>query len=555
VSRAGIAPSVLLQQIEAACPWALDPAYAGGLPAAGIARGADLTRDAWESDPRALDYFRLLLSAHYLTVGSFCPTDVDARIRAHQWTGTDEERVLASLPLVDEAAGWDPRPVSARVVAADGEAPLSGHDGEWLSVRAGALGRVIELGHDAARASLAEAIDAELDREARVVVGLARGGPPLAALSAVTAIAHNLGDLSRVVAEWPRGGAHGELAARWLRLGHPDAPPAARARFGDVFVKVGELNKRLTAQENHRFLALRGPKGLRKDRALLLPIGPFFFDWGRTVARHPALEHRDRAEVLGALLETHVRGETQEGCLRAIAGLHEATAGGVEALAPDVPARLRKLVFQGAVRDALRTSEETFTGRLAARFRKEVAALGGLAVVALLALGCDREAPRAREALTPSASAPASSTASAPASSTASGGAPSSAHALAASSAGPPTPPPPTAKPAWVLPADGVAGFHVALVEDSARRARASIDKAGRAVAEITVEPASPRDAGVAGDRVNGHPVYASKDATVLATGEWDLTVTSASLDRAGRKEWLLRCDVNALSALAPVVR
>ncbi len=44
-------------------------------------------------------------------------------------------------------------------------------------------------------------------------------------------------------------------------------------------------------------------------------------------------------------------------------------------------------------------------------------------------------------------------------------------------------------------------------------------------------------------------------DATVLATGDWDLTVASASLDRAGRKEWLLRCDVNALSALAPVVR
>lgn len=545
MSRAGIAPSVLLQQVEAACPWALDPGYEGGLPAAALARGAELTREAWEADPRALDYFRLLLSAHYLTVGSFCPTDVDARIRAHQWTGTDEERVLASLPLVDEAAGWDPRPVSARVVVADGEAPLSGHDGEWLSVRAGALGRVVELGHDAARASLTEAIDAELDREARIVTALVRRGPPLAALSAVTAIAHNLGDLSRVVAEWPRGAAHAELAARWLRLGHPDAPPAARARFGDLFVKVGELNKRLTAQENHRFLALRGPKALRKDRSLLLPIGPFFHDWGRTVARHPALDHGDRAEVLGALLETHVRGATQEGCLRAIAGLHEATAGGVEALAPDVPARLRKLVFQGAVRDALRTSEDTFTGRLASRFRKEIAAVGGLAVVAMLALGCDREAPRAREAAAPSASAPSPSASSVVAA--------ISASAPSASSA--PPPPAPSAKPAWVLPADGVAGFHVAVVEDSDRRARASIEKAGRAVAEITVEPAAPRDSGAAAERVNGHSVFASSAATVLATGDWDLTVASASLDRAGRKEWLLRCDVNALSALAPVVR
>ena len=110
------------------------------------------------------------------------------------------------------------------------------------------------------------------------------------------------------------------------------------------------------------------------SQALLLPIGPFFDDWGQAVARSPLLEPEDRAEIVAALLETHLRGEDQQGCLRALAAIHEHAAGGLDRIAPDVPARLRKLVSAGAVREAMKTSKATFEGRYLARAKAVVAA-------------------------------------------------------------------------------------------------------------------------------------------------------------------------------------
>jgi hypothetical protein len=154
-----------------------------------------------------------------------------------------------------------------------------------------------------------------------------------------------------------------------MKLGHERGE-----RYGGAFLRAGTINKALTAIESHRFLALRAPRGLRRARALLLPIGPFFDDWGETVARSPLLEPEDRAEIVGALLETHLRGEDQQGCLRALAAIHEHSPGGLDRLAPDLPARMRKLVSAGAVREATKTSKEAFERRYLARARGLVAA-------------------------------------------------------------------------------------------------------------------------------------------------------------------------------------
>ena len=107
---------------------------------------------------------------------------------------------------------------------------------------------------------------------------------------------------------------------------------------------------------------------------MLLPIGPFFDDWGETVARSPLLEQEDRAEIVAALLETHLRGEDQQGCLRALAAIHEHSPGGLDRIAPDLPARMRKLVSAGAVREATKASKETFERRYLARAKALVAA-------------------------------------------------------------------------------------------------------------------------------------------------------------------------------------
>lgn len=360
----GIAPLVLASQVAATAGWALE----GAAPnlAASTIRDAARVEKSWKSEPANIDYLRLLLSAHYLTVGTFCPTDVDARIRHHVWLEIAQvDHLERALAVVDEIAALDPRLVSARVLTGEDGDTFAGHDGEWFSVRAGALGRALELG-EAARAAaerLEAAIEAELAREAAMFDRRVRAGDVVGALSAATILAHNVGDLSRVVEAWPKKPENENVRARYVRLGHePD-----RSRFNGTFYVAGTINKSVMAIENHRFLALRAPRALRRSRALLLPIGPFFYDWGQTVAR--ALDEEERAEVVAALLETHLSRTEQSGVLRAMAGIAEASVGPWDRLVSHLPARLRKIVTVGPVQAAIRTPERAFLARLDNRYK------------------------------------------------------------------------------------------------------------------------------------------------------------------------------------------
>ncbi|MBX3232882.1 MAG: hypothetical protein KIT84_42330 [Labilithrix sp.] len=346
--KAGIAASLLVRQVKntAAWLWTDQPAATRDLDAVANSDG-----------PAPLG---AMLTAHWATVATFVPTDVDARIRHHAWQAmATPDEVAAACELVDARTRLDVHAVSARVFDSP-RGPLSGHDGEWFSVRAGALARAAQLGDVALTERVAAAIDAELER-AEAIFDHAQGDAR-ATLTVATILAHNLGDLSRVVADWPKVPALAPYRDRWLRLGHADAPIPRPA-----FVVAGRLNKAIMAHENHRFLPLRKPRGLRVARALLLPIGPWLDAWGEMIATSPHLEDKDRAEVLEALLEVHARDGNQEGCLRAIAGLHRATRGGIERYVPALPARMRKDALRGRVRDALDVTATHFAARIAKR--------------------------------------------------------------------------------------------------------------------------------------------------------------------------------------------
>jgi len=361
--KPGILNSVLVEQVRNTAAWLwADPACAA------LTRIFDAAVDEPLEEPGALERaLRARLAAHYATVATFVPTDVDAHIRHHMWMlVADVETFTRAKSCIDEAAARDPRLVSARVT--DG---LSGHDGEWFSVRAGALGRALVLRLDGAAALLAAEIDAELDREQRVfAAALERGAPATTTLALATTIAHNLGDLSRVVDAWPKGARESELCARYSRLGHADG-----TRHRNAFLAAGGLNKELMAHENHRFLALRKPRGLRRSRALLLPVGPWFDAWGETVCRSELLDDADRAEVVAALVELHLRSPAQEGCLRALAAIHRETRGGLAWYDTALPARLRKELGRGRIREAVDVSRERFEARIESRCRALVARL------------------------------------------------------------------------------------------------------------------------------------------------------------------------------------
>ena len=351
-----IAPRVLFEQVRQTAGWVLDGPVRPETSFRAALGDVEATQRAYESDDASLPYFRALLAAHFCTVATFVPTDVDARIRHHVFAEMDAEKLAAACDVIDEAAGWDVNLVSARVIRG-----ISGHDGEWFSVRAGALGRALAIGAGDLATRLEAAIDEELSREHAAVVDLARGDP-LDLLRIVTTVAHNLGDLSRVVDAWPKEPAHAALRAKYTRLGHDKSE-----RFGDAFVRAGVLNKAVMADENHRFLTLRRPRGLRRSRELLLPIGPFFDDWGKTIAKSGSLEERDRAEIVTALLELHESRPDQRGCLRALAAIHDNTSRGLHAFEHLLPARTRKLLQSGPLRDAIKTPREVFEARMRKR--------------------------------------------------------------------------------------------------------------------------------------------------------------------------------------------
>ena len=348
----GIAPTVLLDQVRSTAPWAF--ASTPKLPAIAVLETAPQLEKEWAAIGGGEDYLVMLLAAHFTTVGTFCPTDVDARIREHAWTGLSRERLASAVDRVEEVAAWPVAPVTARHVVIKKET-LAGHQGEWFSVLAGALGRAFALGETATVERTQAWIEAELTREAKLVSHVRKKGTAQELLSVVTTVAHNLGDLSRVVDTWTSGHAESEIGLRYRRLGHEDG-----ARFDGAFVYAGGLNKRFMALENHRFLPLRAPKALRRERAFLLPFGPYFYDWGRLLGSTKLLDDEERAEILLALVKVHELRHAERGCLRAIAGIHSVYPGGVDKLARLWPAEQRGSLKRGGIALALRQSEPTF---------------------------------------------------------------------------------------------------------------------------------------------------------------------------------------------------
>lgn len=355
----GIAPKLLLEQVKATAPWALGAEAEITLPSAAILNKAPELEARWRKGEAGEDYFVFLLAAHFTTVATFCPTDVDVRIRQLEWASLEGKRLASAIERAEEVARWDVRPVTARHVVL-GKEVLSGHQGEWLSVMAGALGRALALGDARCIERAKDWIETELAREAKLVTRArtAKGASDQTLLSVATTVTHNLGDLSRVVETWRPAHASSDLGQRYSRLTHEDP-----SRFDGAFVYAGDVNKQYMAKENHRFLPLRAPRALRRDRAFILPFGPYFYDWGRMIGSTPKLDDNERAEILLALLDMHERRTDEHGCLRAIAGMNATVTGGIARLRHLLPQGGAAKLALGGVQLALREHESDFLDR------------------------------------------------------------------------------------------------------------------------------------------------------------------------------------------------
>lgn len=316
-------------------------------------------------------YFNLCLLAHFSTVGTFVPTDVDLAIREKLWSHVHSEDTF--IPMWEqtlEFLNWDERLVSKRVVYAKSGRKISGHQGEWLSVAVGAykaakrlsLPQIAEV-----RKAIEENVNLQEEalKELKVALDGASEALEVSAkdyLAGVASIVHNLGDLDRQLEGLDEIDL---LKRRYYRLGHEDG-----ARKSEVFFEAGQMYQKFLASENHRHFALREPKALRKSSEFLLPYAPFLDDWGKQIICEGFLKEmlndREIREIVQALVEGWMKLNTQSifdsvGYARALAGMEKAlshkTGKGLESL---LPVQVARKLNECGIRSVMQKPQKVF---------------------------------------------------------------------------------------------------------------------------------------------------------------------------------------------------
>lgn len=307
------------------------------------------------------DYFTLCLVSHHSTVATFVPTDVDSKIRGLIWRKTRDRDVLRSFAKSAFAMmRWDLRGVSRRTTDVGELGPVSGHDGEWLSVMAGGHGRFLEI-HDTEFAErTADAIDIELKRELEAFeIVLATRGAELDVLRLAASITHNVGDLDQGISFWEGRAAAVDSLKRFHRLAHEN-----KSAYGGGFQVPADLYKKALATEGHRNYPLRAVKPLRQSVELLLPLGPYLDDWGATIASYSGFSAADRAEVIDALVRGCRKIPGQQGYYRALAGMAEGSSRAFEDAVALLPSSSRKDLRSPETRRLMAVPQSSFESRL-----------------------------------------------------------------------------------------------------------------------------------------------------------------------------------------------
>lgn len=285
-----------------------------------------------------LDYFALCMACHHGTVATFIPTDVDSKIRGVLWQQREDPEIRRRmLDFTLQAMKWNVSKISARCTELSGVGPVSGHNGEMLGVLGGALGCFIKSGDAEYAEKTADAIEAEFKREThefRHVLNLR--DQEIELLKLASSLTHNCGDMDQGISFWSQHERYAPYRARFGRLAHENTQP-----FGGTLQIAAALYKAIMSSEGHRHYPLREVRALRQSPDFLLPLGPFFDQWGETVGAHPGLKIEDRAEVLAALLSGCRKIPGQVGYYRAISGMLGAVGGNVETITKRMPAALR----------------------------------------------------------------------------------------------------------------------------------------------------------------------------------------------------------------------
>ncbi len=345
----GLSPELLVSQVKNTAPYLFEgeglPEGLTHLEPVGHLRkiyaslnltSTQATRPESSLELSHFEYFKLCLCAHYLSCATPVPTDVDHQIRFKLWhEKLPIETTLEMAQLVLKSRTWDFRGISQRYVygsleTAWGTEVLSGHLGEWFTVACAAysaLGRSKDPTAQKLREQILVQIIDEIHRHAEIFASLWSSQDGLGCLRASALIAHNFGDLDRVMDLWELTPID-PLRAQFYNLTSEPLDSHRKLRYRGRLWLAGEVYKSeiLTssmAAENHRHFALRKPRALRQSPKFLIPLAPFFDDWGQSVAQ--TLNHsnhdEDLLEISAALTQGWERLSQPVGYGRALYGI------------------------------------------------------------------------------------------------------------------------------------------------------------------------------------------------------------------------------------------
>ena len=330
----GIAPNILLTHVINTAPFLFN----GELDTTGKEREYLAKLIFYKKNLNALknidlsEYFHICLAAHWTTAGTFVPTDVDNQIREGLWKHADIKKNIERMAKLTIASWtWDYEQVTNRKsYNPDRGQVMSTHEGTWLSVAIGAYNALVKNKLPELAQDVADVILAEADKEEKLLLDLQEKRDHVNFLRSTALMAHNFGDLDRVIDQWEMP-EDDPFRKRIYKLGH---------RMNDaqspILVFAGQVNKEFLSVENHRHMSMRQPKCLRRSNKFLIPVGPFMDKWGRDLGESKNLTLDEKGEIVCAFLEGFKRQDQALGYTRAYHGMMKSLPKGLETLEQNI---------------------------------------------------------------------------------------------------------------------------------------------------------------------------------------------------------------------------
>lgn len=331
----GIAPNILLKNVENTAPFL----FKGELDTSGHSRAFLAKLLFYKKNLNLLknidlsEYFHICMSAHWATAGTFVPTDVDNQIREGLWKHGEIGRHIDKMARITiDSWTWDYTQVTNRKsFNPTRNQVMSTHEGTWLSVAIGAYCALIKNRRTELATAVADVILAEVEKEENLLLELREQRDPINYLRSCALMAHNFGDLDRVIDQWNMSDDD-PFKKRIYKLGH-----RLNESYSPILYFSGLVNKEFLSVENHRHMSLRQPKALRKTHRFLVPVGPFMDDWGAVLGSSNELSMSDKAEIIAAFFEGYNRQNQAFGYIRAFKGLIENLPDGLQSMEEYLP--------------------------------------------------------------------------------------------------------------------------------------------------------------------------------------------------------------------------